>query len=95
MPAPGTDLRLNRFLARAGFGSRRSVEELVRQGKVRINGEVVTDLGRRVDPEAEEIPFTLNDINISPDRIGPAADIDPARSSDIETAHAVKELVGR
>ncbi len=55
MTSPAPDIRLNRFLARAGFGSRRSVEELVRQGKVRINGEVVTDLGRRVDPEADSV----------------------------------------
>ncbi|MEN8005439.1 MAG: pseudouridine synthase [Candidatus Krumholzibacteriota bacterium] len=41
-------MRLNRFLARAGLGSRRSVESLVTTGKVAINGKKVTELGRRV-----------------------------------------------
>ena len=48
-------IRLNRFLARAGHGSRRAVEELVVAGRVAINGEVVTDLGRRVDPAADRV----------------------------------------
>lgn len=53
MPASGTDLRLNRFLARAGLGSRRTVEALILAGRVRINGQTVQDLGRRVDPGAD------------------------------------------
>lgn len=42
-------MRLNRFLARAGHGSRRSVEDLIRDARVTINGVIVTDLGRQVD----------------------------------------------
>jgi 23S rRNA pseudouridine2605 synthase len=41
--------RINRYLAQCGFGSRRAVEELVRAGAVTIDGEVVTDLSRRVE----------------------------------------------
>ncbi len=56
MTAPeSSGLRLNKFLARAGFGSRRSVEDLIRAGKVELNGEIVSDLGRRVDPENDRI----------------------------------------
>jgi len=47
-PEPG--IRLNRFLARAGLGSRRSVEDIVRAGRVQIDGQKVEDLGRRVQP---------------------------------------------
>lgn len=43
-------MRLNRFLASAGLGSRRSVEELIRTEQVRINGRVVTDLATQVQP---------------------------------------------
>jgi 23S rRNA pseudouridine2605 synthase len=46
-------VRLNKFLARAGFGSRRSAEELIRRGQVTINGQTVADLGRQVDPEQD------------------------------------------
>jgi len=43
-------MRLNRFLASAGLGSRRGVEELITSGQVRINGQVVTDLSTQVNP---------------------------------------------
>jgi len=43
-------MRLNRFLASAGLGSRRGVEELITTGQVRINGRVVTDLATQVGP---------------------------------------------
>lgn len=44
-------MRLNRFLAQAGLGSRRGVEELIVQGRVRVNGRVVEDLATQVLPE--------------------------------------------
>ena len=44
-------MRLNRFLASAGLGSRRGVEELITTGQVRINGRVVTDLATQVGPD--------------------------------------------
>jgi 23S rRNA pseudouridine2605 synthase len=44
-------MRLNRFLASAGLGSRRGVEELITSGQVRINGHVVTDLATQVGPD--------------------------------------------
>ncbi|MDP9296059.1 MAG: rRNA pseudouridine synthase [Actinomycetota bacterium] len=46
--------RVQRSLARAGYGSRRACEELVRGGRVRINGEPAT-LGDRVDPETDVV----------------------------------------
>ncbi|MDR1190156.1 MAG: rRNA pseudouridine synthase [Verrucomicrobiales bacterium] len=42
--------RLNKFLAAAGHGSRRSCEELIVSGKVAINGKVVTNLATQVKP---------------------------------------------
>ena len=53
--APDATMRLNRYLARAGFGSRRGVEDLVTAGRVSIDGEVVRDLGRRVDPGRDSV----------------------------------------
>ncbi len=56
-PPEAESIRLNRFLARAGLGSRRSVEGLIRDGRVKINGERITDLGRRVDPVKDIVEF--------------------------------------
>lgn len=47
--------RLNRYLARAGLGSRRSVEALIVAGRVHVNGQVVTELGRRIDPAGDTV----------------------------------------
>jgi 23S rRNA pseudouridine2605 synthase len=46
-------VRINRFLASAGLGSRRACEELVRSGRILVNNAVVTDLSTQVDPEAD------------------------------------------
>ena len=43
-------MRLQKFLARAGVASRRASENLMTEGRVTVNGEVVTELGTKVDP---------------------------------------------
>lgn len=52
---PSDGIRINRFLADCGFGSRRKVEELVQSGKVSLNGRTVRDLSTRILPEADEV----------------------------------------
>jgi len=42
-------------MARAGVGSRRACEQLIRQGRVQVNGQVVRQLGTRADPRHDEI----------------------------------------
>ena len=47
--------RLQRALARAGLCSRRGCEELIRQGRVTVDGRVVAELGTKVDPRTQRI----------------------------------------
>ncbi|WP_330238219.1 pseudouridine synthase [Streptomyces sp. NBC_00525] len=47
--------RLQKVLARAGMGSRRACEELIDQGRVEVNGEIVIEQGMRVDVHKDEI----------------------------------------
>jgi len=45
---PDTPIRLNKFLANAGICSRREADEFIQTGVVKVNGEVVTELGVKV-----------------------------------------------
>ena len=47
--------RLQKILARAGYGSRRACEELIEQARVEVNGEIVIEQGKRVDTEKDEV----------------------------------------
>lgn len=49
---PGGE-RLQKALAEAGIASRRFAEEMIRQGRVSVNGQIVTTLGTRVGPDDE------------------------------------------
>ena len=48
-------IRLQKILAQAGLGSRRSCEELISQGRVSVNGKTVSSQGKRVDPKKDLI----------------------------------------
>jgi pseudouridine synthase len=53
--AVGGPERLQKILSAAGVASRRLAEELIVQGRVSVNGTVVTELGTKADPAADEI----------------------------------------
>ena len=47
--------RLQKILARAGVASRRGAEEVIRAGRVRVNGRIVTDMGIKVDDHKDRV----------------------------------------
>jgi pseudouridine synthase len=49
------NVRLQKVLSTAGVASRRAAEELIREGRVAVNGEVVRTLGTKADPAEDEI----------------------------------------
>jgi 23S rRNA pseudouridine2605 synthase len=57
--------RLQRALARAGFGSRRSCEDLIAAGRVTVNGTVAT-LGDKVDATSDDVRLDGTSINLNP-----------------------------
>ena len=56
------EVRLQKFLANNGICSRRKAEEYIQQGLVKVNGETVTELGRKINPERDEVIFRGNKV---------------------------------
>ena len=52
-----TMMRLQKFLSQAGICSRRKGEEYIRQGRIKVNSEIVTELGTKVDAEKDRVEF--------------------------------------
>ncbi len=55
-------IRLNKFLALAGIGSRRSNDELILSGDVKVNGKVVQELGVKVNPHRDRVSVRGNQV---------------------------------
>ena len=69
MNAPAANgIRLQKFLAAAGIGSRRHCEELIAAGRVRVDGAVVAQLGARVDPETQRVELDGQVVRAEPHR---------------------------
>lgn len=62
-----TEMRVQRALAQAGVASRRAAEELIRAGKVRVDGRVVS-LGDKVDPDRQRIQVGRRTVTAVPRR---------------------------
>lgn len=60
--------RLQKVLAAAGVASRRVSEQYIVAGRVSVNGEVVTELGRRVDPVADHVEVDGVPVQLDPDK---------------------------
>ena len=57
-------IRLQKFLADSGVASRRKSEEYILDGRIKINGQIVTELGTKVDPNVDVVEF--DDIEVMP-----------------------------
>lgn len=57
-------IRLQKYLADAGIASRRKAEELIKQGKVFVNGKIVNELGTKVTPNVDEIRYEGKKVEI-------------------------------
>ena len=56
------EMRLQKYLANCGIASRRKCEEYILQGKVKINGKIVTELGTKIIPEKDKIEYNGKEV---------------------------------
>jgi 23S rRNA pseudouridine2605 synthase len=59
-------MRLQKFLAQGGVASRRRAEDLIKKGGVRVNGEVVSTLGRTIDPDRDTVELEGKRVRVAP-----------------------------
>ena len=76
--------RLQKYIASSGHASRRAAEDLIKEGRVKVNGEVVIKLGTKIDPEKDEI-------NINGKIIEPAEYVYYMLSKPVGFSSAVKD----
>ena len=62
-------VRLQKLMAAAGVGSRRVCESLIEQGRVEVDGHVVTELGVRINPSTQVVHVDGVRVNLDEDRV--------------------------
>jgi 23S rRNA pseudouridine2605 synthase/23S rRNA pseudouridine2604 synthase len=62
-------MRLQKFLSEAGICSRRKGEEYIREGRIRVNSRIVTELGTKVDPRKDRVEFDGKNVALKSEHI--------------------------
>lgn len=58
------EMRLQKFIAASGVCSRRNAELLILDGKIRVNGKIVTELGTKINPDVDKVEFNGKEIKL-------------------------------
>lgn len=61
------EIRLQKYLAECGISSRRKAEELILQGKVKVNGNVVVELGTKIIPNKDKVEYENKEVKLQND----------------------------
>lgn len=51
------EIRLQKYIADCGITSRRKAEELIKQGKIKVNGQIVYELGTKINPQKDIVLY--------------------------------------
>ena len=63
------EMRLQKYLALCGIASRRKCEELILNGKVEVNGKIVTELGTKVIPNKDNVKYNGKTVNLEEEKV--------------------------
>ena len=56
------EIRLQKYIADCGITSRRKAEELIKQGKIKVNGKVSTEFGKKINPQKDIVIYNNKQI---------------------------------
>lgn len=51
------EIRLQKYIADCGITSRRKAEELIKQGKIKVNGQIIYELGTKINPQKDIVLY--------------------------------------
>ena len=63
------EMRLQKYLAEAGLTSRRKAEQLIVEGKIKVNGKIVTELGTKVNPDKDKVTYNEKEVKLKDDKV--------------------------
>lgn len=63
------EIRLQKFLSEAGVASRRKAERLIEEGKIRVNNNVITELGTKINPIKDKVEFEGKIVTIQNEKV--------------------------
>lgn len=63
------EVRLQKYLAEAGILSRRKAEELIKQGKIKVNYQTVTELGTKINPGKDRVEYEGKAVTVEKEKI--------------------------
>lgn len=90
-------IRLQKLLAQAGFGSRRKCEDMITEGRVEVDGELVTELGTRVDPHKQQVRVDGSRVRVNPNHVTLALN-KPRKvlsaMDDLKGRYTLRDIVG-
>ena len=62
-------MRINKYIASAGIASRRKAENLVSEGRIKVNGQIIYDLGYQVNEDKDMVEYDGKKIDINSEKL--------------------------
>ena len=62
-------IRLQKYLAEAGIASRRKAEELIVNGKIKVNNKIIKELGTKIEPDKDKVEYEGKVVKLEEEKV--------------------------